>query len=386
MENLPFYGEEASGEVEASTERKGRNNSSNLETLNKSYVPLHLDELWFYSKSPADNDELLTLSKYKAIAEFKKQNFSDSMKLFEQCEELLPANANALRREVFEGKARCLIELQEFQEAENVINFMFDQKGNPQDSSLWFLLSSVHEKMRKWTSVMACLQQCLILHSDCTVYWSKLAHCIAQLTCNGHREMFTNFIVSDKVTNYENLSSWSTFRNALKYFYEYFIGQIKQGQTRLGENFSDNTSKDNCSSLSFLSIALVQQFTSIIKDINAVFTSEYSEDERDLVLKHLERVQDSGNCFCSSGIVNGSISDQDEVQFMIWKISLQCLHCCVAAKSCLLAQKAIQYSKGFAKNAAKHNIISIEKYASDLLSNESNLQKLSDILDNPECK
>ncbi len=69
-------------------------------------------------------DEELTLSKYKAHAEFQKNDFTSALALYNQCADLLPQNANLLQREVYEGKAKCLIELERLKEAEDATKFM----------------------------------------------------------------------------------------------------------------------------------------------------------------------------------------------------------------------------------------------------------------------
>lgn len=76
---------------------------------------------WFESKPPATLDEELTLTKYRAHAAYRKQDYNTAISLYERCNKLLPPNANLLLREVGESKARCLLKIGNLEECEDVL-------------------------------------------------------------------------------------------------------------------------------------------------------------------------------------------------------------------------------------------------------------------------
>ena len=61
------------------------------------------------------------MTKFGAHIAFQNEDYQKSMNLYRRCREILPSNANLLLREVCESELRCLLKLERYKEAREII-------------------------------------------------------------------------------------------------------------------------------------------------------------------------------------------------------------------------------------------------------------------------
>jgi len=349
-----------------------------LSTLSCHFSHFVFELQWFERKVPADSDEELTITKFKAHAAYKKKNYQQAASLYKACAKLLPSNANLVLREVGESRARCLLKLGRLEDCEQLLLSLLGEKGNPQDSSLKALLSDIYMAQGKLDEAATCLRQCLTLHPEYSQYWVKIADVFENLASSV--KCFIRHCSRNDCKEAEAFTDVWYFVNVLKKCY--FTGNNvenndkrhleKKSQVNLydykwHELFGFTWERFN---RDIKSILLTE---GIPEEIIPAVDSSYFEIrlEPTSLSSYLngEDFQESFSFPNNSISFNKLVSQMEPAElqqlifthFFSWYHIMMLSHCLALGKAWQLLRKTVQYSKGFAKEVEQRSLLEIKE-------------------------
>ncbi|XP_054146839.1 uncharacterized protein C8orf76 homolog isoform X2 [Melozone crissalis] len=129
----------------------------------------HCEPGWFHSAADAGEDAGgITSSKFRADWAFRRRDFERALCEYSHCLLLLPASNIAMRRDVQEGRARCLSRLGRHKEALDIAEKML----------------SIYQRLENVEKKMMCVQQLICLHPFNPWFWKLLAEAYMSLLQN----------------------------------------------------------------------------------------------------------------------------------------------------------------------------------------------------------
>lgn len=144
---------------------------------NESYTAKQCDPQWFREDVKGDDpSDEQTMLKFRADLSYRRENFLKAFDEYRSCYALIPATNNAMRRDVLESQARCLIHLGRSTEALEIAQALM--KGVNNTDHLTGALSlqvSIHNRLGNLGETVSCLQKLVTLHSFNPHFWIQLA-------------------------------------------------------------------------------------------------------------------------------------------------------------------------------------------------------------------
>ncbi|XP_072279864.1 uncharacterized protein C8orf76 homolog [Pyxicephalus adspersus] len=143
----------------------------------ESYTAKQCEPQWFCEDTSGDEatDEH-TILKFRADLSYRQKNFLKAFNEYGSCYELLPAANNAMRRDVQEGQARCLIYLRRFTEALEITQALMKGVNNTDHlTGALNLQASIHKHLGNLKEAVSCLQQLVTLQCFNPHVWVSLA-------------------------------------------------------------------------------------------------------------------------------------------------------------------------------------------------------------------
>ncbi|XP_065062533.1 uncharacterized protein LOC135689283 isoform X2 [Rhopilema esculentum] len=401
MEYLPFLNSDEIDDFQ--TDKRRTSDLKNEKACHDKYTPLHVKSEWFKNKQFSNQDEELTMTKFGAHIAFLNEDYQKSMNLYRRCKEILPSNANLLLREVCESELRCLLKLERYKEAHESINMLLEEKGNPQDSSLYSMLADVSIAVGQFDAAES-LQKCINLHADYAVYWIKVANLYEKLSRS--KKGFPKHHRVD-----EDGQSTARSGQSLQ-FSEYFLHSFitkKDFQVELvngkcmaegflhieekkstGDRFRDlEETCDNCkfliSEYQYRNDIGIDNFLDGIQDclcdrtldclcckfIQSCFViglngSKVFQSLARTFLKQFVSSTEYQDIFNDLTEASGLEEKAEIIHFVFWKVLMKITQYCAYGKAFILQQKSVQYSKGFVKDAEYKELIKIQQALLDL--------------------
>ncbi|XP_068114691.1 uncharacterized protein C8orf76 homolog isoform X2 [Hyperolius riggenbachi] len=138
---------------------------------------------WFSEDvSGADPTDVQTALKFRADWSYRQKNFLKAFNEYSSCYKLLPASNNAMRRDVQESQARCLIHMGRYTEALEISDILMKGVNNTDHlTGVLNLQVTIHNHLGNFQGVVSCLQQLISLHSYNPHYWILLAESYKKL-------------------------------------------------------------------------------------------------------------------------------------------------------------------------------------------------------------
>ncbi|KAM9325029.1 uncharacterized protein C8orf76-like [Gastrophryne carolinensis] len=157
------------------------------------YTARRCEPQWF-SEEPGISDptDVHTMLKFRADFSYRQKNFLKSLDEYSRCYELVPSTNNAMRRDVQESQARCLIHLGRYTEALEIAGTLMKGVNNTDHlTGVLNLNVIIHNHLGNLEDVVSCLQQLISLHPFNPHFWILLAECYKSMflstsSCTSH--------------------------------------------------------------------------------------------------------------------------------------------------------------------------------------------------------
>ncbi|KAM5141237.1 uncharacterized protein C8orf76-like [Mantella aurantiaca] len=149
-----------------------------------SYTAKQCEPQWFSEDMKGDDPtEEHTILKFRADSSYRQKNFLRAFDEYNSCIELLPIANNAMRRDVQESQARCLIHLGRFTEALEIAQALMKGVNNTDHLTCALNLQiTIHNHLGNLEDAVSCLQQLVTMHSFNPHFWISLAESYRSLT------------------------------------------------------------------------------------------------------------------------------------------------------------------------------------------------------------
>ncbi|XP_030046070.1 uncharacterized protein C8orf76 homolog [Microcaecilia unicolor] len=129
-----------------------------------------------------DYAEVLTTKKFSGDLAYRQQNFKKALQEYSSCLLLLPVSNTAMKRDVQESQARCLLHLGRHEEALGIAQKLRNRVMNIDHlTAVLNLQIAIHSSLSKWQKAISCLQQLVSLHPFNPSHWKKLAEAYINL-------------------------------------------------------------------------------------------------------------------------------------------------------------------------------------------------------------
>ncbi|XP_056386022.1 uncharacterized protein C8orf76 homolog isoform X2 [Hyla sarda] len=132
---------------------------------------------WFQEDlSSADLAEVHTMWKFRADFSYRQEDFEKALKEYSDCYALIPPANNAMRRDVQESQARCLMRLGRHKEALEIAEMLTKVVSNTDHlTGTLHLQATIHNYLGNLQEEVWCLQQLISLHPFNPEFWISLA-------------------------------------------------------------------------------------------------------------------------------------------------------------------------------------------------------------------
>uniref|UniRef100_A0A673UM82 ZHX1-C8orf76 readthrough n=1 Tax=Suricata suricatta TaxID=37032 RepID=A0A673UM82_SURSU len=148
-----------------------------------SYRAKHCEPQWFYEETESSDDvEALTLKKFKGDLAYRRQEYQKALLEYSSISEKLPSTNFALKRDVQEGRARCLVRLGRAAEALEVAANLENKATNTDHlTTVLQLQYAICSSLQNLEKTILCLQKLISLHPFDPWNWGKLAEAYLSL-------------------------------------------------------------------------------------------------------------------------------------------------------------------------------------------------------------
>uniref|UniRef100_A0A673ULU8 ZHX1-C8orf76 readthrough n=1 Tax=Suricata suricatta TaxID=37032 RepID=A0A673ULU8_SURSU len=138
---------------------------------------------WFYEETESSDDvEALTLKKFKGDLAYRRQEYQKALLEYSSISEKLPSTNFALKRDVQEGRARCLVRLGRAAEALEVAANLENKATNTDHlTTVLQLQYAICSSLQNLEKTILCLQKLISLHPFDPWNWGKLAEAYLSL-------------------------------------------------------------------------------------------------------------------------------------------------------------------------------------------------------------
>ncbi|XP_018420497.1 PREDICTED: uncharacterized protein C8orf76-like [Nanorana parkeri] len=149
-----------------------------------SYTAKQCEPQWFCEDVKGDDpSDEHTVRKFRADLSYRQENFLKAFDEYRSCYELLPAANNAMRRDVLESQARCLIHLGRPTEALEIVQSLMKGVNNTDHlTGALNLQVTIHIHLGNLEDAVSDLQQLVTLHSFNPHFWISLAESYRSLS------------------------------------------------------------------------------------------------------------------------------------------------------------------------------------------------------------
>ncbi|XP_063817794.1 uncharacterized protein C8orf76 homolog [Pseudophryne corroboree] len=141
------------------------------------YTAKRCEPQWF--TEDVNNDDFIdvpTTLKFRADLSYRQEAFQRALNEYSDCYVLLPPANNAMRRDVQESQARCLIRLGRYKEALDIADILIKGVSNTDHlTGSLNLHATIYSCMGNLQEVVSCLQQLISLHPLNPHFWIGLA-------------------------------------------------------------------------------------------------------------------------------------------------------------------------------------------------------------------
>ncbi|XP_072459269.1 uncharacterized protein C8orf76 homolog isoform X1 [Notamacropus eugenii] len=147
------------------------------------YSAKRCEPQWFYEETEnKDEVEILTIKKFRGDLAYRQQEFQKALQEYSSCFELLSPTNFAMRRDVQEGQARCLIHLGRHMEALEIAEKLGSGATNSDHlTTVLYLELTIYSSLKNIEKTVLCLQKLISLHHFNPWNWTKLAEAYLSL-------------------------------------------------------------------------------------------------------------------------------------------------------------------------------------------------------------
>ncbi|OCT69846.1 uncharacterized protein C8orf76 isoform X1 [Xenopus laevis] len=151
--------------------------TSRLKGTGEPYVAKQCEPQWFTEEVDSeDSVEIVTALKFRADMAYRLKDFEKALGDYCSCFLLLPPTNTAMRRDVQESQARCLINLGRYTEALEIAESLGNGVFNTDHLTCTLNLQvAILDHLGNLPKVISCLQQLISLHPLNPWIWKRLA-------------------------------------------------------------------------------------------------------------------------------------------------------------------------------------------------------------------
>uniref|UniRef100_A0A8C8WN41 Chromosome 8 open reading frame 76 n=1 Tax=Panthera leo TaxID=9689 RepID=A0A8C8WN41_PANLE len=151
--------------------------------LPASYRAKRCEPQWFYEETGSSDDvEALTLKKFKGDLAYRRQEYQKALQEYSSISEKLPSTNFAMKRDVQEGQARCLVHLGRHTEALEIAANLENKATNTDHlTTVLYLQFAICSSLQNLEKTILCLQKLISLHPFDPWNWGKLAEAYLSL-------------------------------------------------------------------------------------------------------------------------------------------------------------------------------------------------------------
>ncbi|CAH2322167.1 LOC733236 [Pelobates cultripes] len=141
------------------------------------YKAKQCEPQWFNEDlNREDCTEIITALKFRGDLAYRHEDYEKALVAYNRCYLLLPRTNAAMRRDVQESQARCLVCLRRYTEALEVAQTLKGSVFNTDQLTCALNLHiTIYSRLRDWFMAVSCLQQLISLHPYNPWMWKKLA-------------------------------------------------------------------------------------------------------------------------------------------------------------------------------------------------------------------
>ncbi|XP_073404302.1 uncharacterized protein C8orf76 homolog [Dendrobates tinctorius] len=149
----------------------------------QSYTARRCEPRWFIADvNQEDLLEAHTVLKFWADLSYRQEDYVKAFTVYSDCSALIPLANNAMRRDVQESQARCLIHLGRHKEALEIAELLVEGVGNTDHlTGVLNLQATIHHHSGNLQEEISCLQQLISLHPFRPQFWICLAESYMRL-------------------------------------------------------------------------------------------------------------------------------------------------------------------------------------------------------------
>ncbi|XP_074209115.1 uncharacterized protein C8orf76 homolog isoform X5 [Camelus bactrianus] len=170
-----------------------------------SYCAKRCEPQWFYEETGSSDDvEALTVQKFKGDLAYRRREYQKALQEYSSISEKLPSTNFAMKRDVQEGQARCLVHLGRHQEALEIATNLENKATNTDHlTTVLYLQFAICSSLQNLEKTIFCLQKLISLHPFNPWNWGKLAEAYLNLepvlsASFASSQKQNNFTLSDK--------------------------------------------------------------------------------------------------------------------------------------------------------------------------------------------
>ncbi|XP_006211473.1 uncharacterized protein C8orf76 homolog [Vicugna pacos] len=148
-----------------------------------SYCAKRCEPQWFYEETGSSDDvEALTVQKFKGDLAYRRREYQKALQEYSSISEKLPSTNFAMKRDVQEGQARCLVHLGRHEEALEIAANLENKATNTDHlTTVLYLQFAICSSLQNLEKTIFCLQKLISLHPFNPWNWGKLAEAYLNL-------------------------------------------------------------------------------------------------------------------------------------------------------------------------------------------------------------
>ncbi|XP_004431155.1 PREDICTED: uncharacterized protein C8orf76 homolog [Ceratotherium simum simum] len=148
-----------------------------------SYRAKRCEPQWFYEETGSSDDvEALTVQKVKGDLAYRRLEYQKALQEYSSISEKLPSTNLAMKRDVQEGQARCLVHLGRHAEALEIAADLENKATNTDHlTTVLYLQSAIYSSLQNLEKTIFCLQKLISLHPFNPWNWGRLAEAYLNL-------------------------------------------------------------------------------------------------------------------------------------------------------------------------------------------------------------
>nr|XP_030731588.1 zinc fingers and homeoboxes protein 1-like isoform X5 [Globicephala melas] len=138
---------------------------------------------WFYEETGSNDDvEALTIQKFKGDLAYRRQEYQKALQEYSSISEKLPSTNFAMKRDVQEGQARCLVHLGRHEEALEIATNLENKATNTDHlTTVLYLQFAICSSLQNLEKTIFCLQKLISLHPFNPWNWGRLGEAYLNL-------------------------------------------------------------------------------------------------------------------------------------------------------------------------------------------------------------